>query len=107
MVPVVRKKKPKGQRELDLKEFPEKIIPPHSVSVEELNAFYGEGNWRRMLDEVYKRLRHESESWTVEVHTVEVYVGTDGLQQYHLVDKKLPDVTRIAGRMPDAVLRMQ
>ena len=81
VVPVARKKKSKGQRELNLKEFPEEIIPPHSVSVEELNGFYGKGNWRRMPDEVYKRLRHEPESWTVEVHTVEVYVGTDGEHQ--------------------------
>lgn len=34
-----------------------------------------------MPDEVYKRLRHEPESWTVEVHTVEVYVGTNGDHQ--------------------------
>ena len=34
-----------------------------------------------MPDETYKRLRHEPESWTVEVHTVEVYVGTDGDHQ--------------------------
>lgn len=77
----VRKKKAKGQRELNLKEFPEEIIPTHSVSEECLDAFYGKGNWRRMPDEVYKRLRHEPESWTVEVHTVEVYVGTDGDHQ--------------------------
>ena len=81
VIPVVRKRKSKGQRELNLKEFPEEIIPVHSVSVEHLNEFYGEGNWRRMLDEIYKRLRHEPESWTVEVHTVEVYVGTDGDHQ--------------------------
>lgn len=31
-----------------------------------------------MPDETYKRLRLEPESWTVEIHTVEVYVGTDG-----------------------------
>ena len=74
----VRKKKAKGQRELNLKEFPEEIIPPYSVSEESLDDFYGRGNWRRMSDEVYKRLRHEPESWTVEVHTVEVYVGTNG-----------------------------
>lgn len=77
----VRKKKAKGQRELNLKEFPEEIIPTHSVSEECLDEFYGKGNWRRMPDEVYKRLRHEPESWTVEVHTVEVYVGTDGDHQ--------------------------
>lgn len=34
-----------------------------------------------MPDETYKRLRHEPESWTVEIHTVEVYVGTDGDHQ--------------------------
>lgn len=90
VVPVVRKKKSKGQRELDLKEFPEEIIPPHSVSVEELNGFYGEGNWRRMPDEVYKRLRHEPESWTVEVHTVEVYVGTDGEHQDEFLRGRRP-----------------
>jgi hypothetical protein len=81
VLPVKHSKKKKGQRNLDLKDFPEDIIPPHRVSVEQLNTFYGEGNWRRMPDETYKRLRHEPESWTVEVHTVEVYVGTDGERQ--------------------------
>ena len=74
-------KKKKGQRNLDLKDFPEEIIPPYSVSEEQLDTFYGKGNWRRMPDETYKRLRHEPESWTVEIHTVEVYVGTDGEHQ--------------------------
>lgn len=55
-----------------------------------MNAFYGEGNWRRMPDEVYKRLRHEPESWTVEVHTVEVYVGTDGDHQDEFLRGKRP-----------------
>lgn len=76
-----KKKKSKGKREADLKDFPEEIIPTHCVSKEELDAFYGEGNWKRMPDEIYKRLRHEPESWTVEIHTVEVYVGTDGYHQ--------------------------
>ena len=76
-----KKKKSKGKREADLKDFPEEIIPTHSVSTEELDAFYGKGNWKRMPDETYKRLRHEPESWTVEIHTVEVYVGTDGYHQ--------------------------
>ena len=79
--PRPRRKKAKGQRETDLKEFPEEILPPYCVSEEELDAFYGKGNWKRMPDETYKRLRHEPESWTVEVHTVEVYVGTDGEHQ--------------------------
>jgi hypothetical protein len=76
-----RKKKSKGQREMDLKNFPEDIIPTHAVSEESLDTFYGKGNWKRMPDETYKRLRHEPESWTVEVHTVEVYVGTGGDHQ--------------------------
>lgn len=90
VIPVVRRKKSKGQRELSLKEFPEEIIPAHTVSVEHLNEFYGEGNWRRMPDEIYKRLRHEPESWTVEVHTVEVYVGTDGDHQDEFIRGNRP-----------------
>lgn len=77
----VRNKKVKGQRAINLKEFPEEIIPAHTVSKEKLDEFFGEGNWRQMPDETYKRLRHEPESWTVEVHTVGVYVGTDGEHQ--------------------------
>ena len=38
-----------------------------------------------MPDGVYKRLRHKPESWTVEVHIVEVYVGTDGDHQDEFV----------------------
>ena len=76
-----KKKKAKGQREEDLKDFPEDIIPTHTVSREVLDAFYGAGNWRQMPSETYKRLRHEPESWTVEVHTVDVFVGTDGDHQ--------------------------
>lgn len=79
--PEPRKKKTKGQREMDLKAFPEEVIPAHTVSEEALDAFYGKGSWKRMPDETYKRLRHEPESWTVEIHTVEVYVGTDGYHQ--------------------------
>ena len=70
-----------GQRNVNLKDFPEEVVPPYSVSDEQLDAFYGKSNWRRMPDETYKRLRHEPESWTVEIHTVEVYVGTDGDHQ--------------------------
>lgn len=47
----------------------------------QLDAFFGKGNWRKMTTETYKRLRHEPESWTVEAHTVDVFVGTDGEHQ--------------------------
>ncbi len=76
-----KKKKAKGQREEDLKDFPEDIIPTHTVSKEALDAFYDEGNWRQMPSETYKRLRHKPESWMVEVHTVDVFIGTDGEHQ--------------------------
>lgn len=75
---------------MNLKDFPEEILPPYQVSTEELDTFYGAGNWRRMKDETYKRLRHEPESWTVEVHTVEVYVGTGGDHQDEFLRGKRP-----------------
>lgn len=86
----VRKKKTKGQRELDLKDFPIDVIPIHSVSEEELVVFFGKGNWKKMPDEKYKRLRHEPESWTVELHTVEIYLSTDGEHQDEFLRGKRP-----------------
>ena len=90
VLPSRRNHKKKGQREMNLKDFPEEILPPYQVSTEELDTFYGAGNWRRMKDETYKRLRHEPESWTVEVHTVEVYVGTGGDHQDEFLRGKRP-----------------
>ncbi len=55
---------------MDLKEFPEEILPSYSVSVEELDTFYGQGNWRRLPDETFKRLRHEPKSWTVQADDI-------------------------------------
>lgn len=81
VVAAYRRRKPKGKREEDLKGLPEEIVPTHSVSKEELDAFYGPGNWKAMPSETYKRVRYEPASWTVEVHTVEVYVGTGGDHQ--------------------------
>lgn len=75
-----KRKKQKGKRDADLEGFPTEDCP-HPVSEEELVAFYGEGNWRQLPSETYKRLRYEPASWTVEVHTVDVYVGTGGNHQ--------------------------
>lgn len=60
------------ERKTNLKGFPEEILYPYQVSTEERV-----GNWRRMREENYKRLRHEPKAWMVEAHT-EVYVGTGG-----------------------------
>ncbi len=77
---VSKKRKQKGKRDKDLSGLPEEQIL-HDVPEEKLVEMFGEGNYRRMPDETFKRLRYEPASWTVEVHTVEVYVGTGGLHQ--------------------------
>ena len=52
VLPSKRSKKKKGQRNFNLKDFPEEIIPPYSVNEERLDAFYGKGNWRRMSEQM-------------------------------------------------------
>lgn len=90
VLPPKKNRKASGQRDTDLKDFPIEILPAYHVTEAELDAFYGKNNWRRMKDETYKRLRHEPESWTVELHTVEVYVGTDGEHQDEFLRGKRP-----------------
>ena len=75
-----RKKKKKGKRDADLEGLPTEEIS-HTVTEEQLNAHFGEGNWRKLPTEVYKRLRYVPASWTVEIHSVDVYVGTGGEHQ--------------------------
>ncbi len=75
-----KRKKKAGTRDADLSGLPEEAII-HSVPEERLIEHFGEGCYRKLPDESYKRLRYTPASWTVELHTVEVYVGTDGLRQ--------------------------
>lgn len=75
-----RKPKQKGQREEDLKDFPQEEIE-HDISMQELNDSFGEGNWKSMPDEVFWQLRFEPAKWIAEKHIIKVYVGTDGLHQ--------------------------
>ncbi len=75
-----RKKKSRGKRDEDLKDFPTEQHP-HTVSEDKLNEFFGAGNWKKLPSDEYKRLRFEPATWTVEVHTVDVYVGTGGDHQ--------------------------
>ena len=89
VVQAYKRRKQKGKRDSDLAGFPEENIL-HSVSAEELDAFYGKGNWKAMPSETYKRLRYEPASWTVEKHTVEVYVGTDGYHQDEFIRGERP-----------------
>jgi transposase len=84
-----KNKKQKGKRDADLKDFPEETFD-HDSTKEQLDSFFGEDNWREMATEEYKRLRYEPASWTVEKHTVHVYVGTDGDHQDEFIRGERP-----------------
>lgn len=75
-----KKKKQKGQREEDLKDFPQEEHI-HDVSEQKLIDTFGEGNWKSMPDDIYYRLRFVPGEWIAEKHIVKAYVGTDGLHQ--------------------------
>lgn len=75
-----RKKQP-GKRAEVLKGLEHEAIPPHDVSREELDRYFGEGNWRYFKDETYMRMRYVPSQKIVEDHVVKVYVGTGGLHQ--------------------------
>ena len=75
-----RKPKKKGQREEDLKDFPQEVIP-HDIPEQELNEAFGEGNWKSMPDEIFWQLRFDPAKWTAEKHIIKVYVGTEGAHQ--------------------------
>ena len=90
VVQAYKRKKQKGKRDANLEGLPVEVIPPYAVAKEELDAFFGEGNWKAMPSEKYKRLRYEPASWTVELHTVEVYVETGGDHQDEFPRGKRP-----------------
>ena len=75
-----RKSKKKGQREEDLKDFPQEEIS-HDIPEQELNEAFGSGNWKRMPDEIFWQLRFEPARWIAEKHVIKVYIGTDGAHQ--------------------------
>lgn len=79
-----KKKKSKGKRDTDLSQF-EQEPHLHDVPKEELDEFFGAGNWKEFKSDEYKRLRHIPATWVTEVHTVKVYVGTGGDHQDEFV----------------------
>lgn len=85
-----RKPKKKGQREEDLKDFPQEEIP-HDVSEEKLVDTFGEGNYKSMPDEICWQLRFEPAKWIAEKHIIKVYVGTNGLHQDEFLRGDHPD----------------
>ena len=94
VVKAYKRKKQKGKRLEDLKNLPHEEIL-HAVPKEKLDSFFGPGNWRQMPSDNFQRLRYEPATYTVENHTVEVYVGTDGEHQDEFLrGKRNPDLLR-------------
>lgn len=70
-----KRKKAKGKRNEDLKNIPVNIIE-HTLSEEELRTIFGD-SWKRLPDEVYKRLQFHPATFEVDEHHVAVYAGKD------------------------------
>lgn len=75
-VVVHRKKRRKGKREDDLKGIPVTVIQ-HEMTEDELKAAFPNGKYKRLPDEVYKRLEFHPASFEVTEHHVAVYAGMD------------------------------
>ncbi|NLN05351.1 MAG: hypothetical protein GX166_11170 [Clostridiaceae bacterium] len=71
-----KRSKRKGKREDDLKGIPTKVIT-HELSQEQLEQIFNGQDWKRLPDEVYKRLTFHPATFEVEEHHVAVYAGTD------------------------------
>lgn len=71
-----RRKKHKGKREEDLHHIETEAVP-HELSEDQLTEFFGKDGWKRLPDEVYKRLTFTPASFKVEEHHVAVYAGRD------------------------------
>lgn len=72
---ISKRKKAKGKRDADLKDLPVRVIY-HEMDIEQLRARFGD-KWRRLPDEVYKRLAFHPATFEVEEHHVAVYCGSD------------------------------
>ena len=99
VLPSRRNHKKKGQRKRILKRFPGRsFLLIRYPQKNWIRFMVCRGNWRRMKDETYKRLRHEPESWTVEVHTV--YVGTGGDHQDEFLRENAPRIFCVEASLP-------
>jgi len=73
-VPRRKPKKRQGKREDDLDGLPVVIIE-HSLTQEELTALFGEGGYKQLPDEIYRRYGFTPAKVEVEEHHVKVYAG--------------------------------
>lgn len=76
VVPAHRRRKAKGKLEEDLKDFPVKIVE-HTLTEDELKAHFPEG-YRRLPDEVYRKLELIPAVFEVHEHHIAVYRGKNG-----------------------------
>lgn len=71
-----RRRKQTGKREEILQGIEtEEVL--HELSPEQLTEIFGAGNWKRLPDEVYKRLEFQPATFKVLEHHVAVYAGMD------------------------------
>lgn len=75
VVPALKKKKQKGKREADLKNFTVRQVR-HTLSQAQLQKLFG-NRWKQLPNEVYKKLEYHPASYCVVEHHVAVYAGTD------------------------------
>ena len=69
-----KRKKQSGKREEDLSNFPVTVVN-HELSEEELTDLFGEGGWKRLPDQVYKKLEMHPARYVVFEHHIAVYAG--------------------------------
>jgi len=71
-----KRHKQKGKREADLAALPTTVVS-HEFSEEQLYKVFPDGRWKRLPDEVYKRLAFHPATFEVIEHHVAVYAGYD------------------------------
>lgn len=71
-----RRHKQKGKRDNDLQGI-ETVPISHELCESQLTEIFGKDGWKRLPDEVYKRLTFHPATFKVEEHHVAVYAGKD------------------------------
>lgn len=76
IVPAHKRRKRKGKLEEDLSDFPVKVVE-HTLTDDELRAYFPEG-YKRLPDEIYKKLELIPAVFEVHEHHIAVYKGKNG-----------------------------
>ena len=76
IVPAHKRRKRKGKLEEDLADFPVKVVE-HTLTEDELKSHFPEG-YRRLPDEVYRKLELIPAVFEVHEHHIAVYKGKNG-----------------------------